>query len=109
MRCSSVLPRQLRHRPPFDTGGPRRVDPEFDAGLCVCACGDRPPAALCWTSAFIKDLAVTPAARRQGLAEALLRHAFVVFRSRGASEIALKVENGNADALRLYHRLGFRP
>lgn len=88
-----------------------RHDPEFDAALCFCARrADRLVGfALCWTSAFIKDLVVAPHVRSQGVGEALLRHAFVAFSERGAKEVALKVEVANATALRLYRRVGFRP
>ena len=77
----------------FDTWwSATRHDSEFDAGLCFCAMQyDRLVGfALCWTSAFIKDLVVSPDARGQGVGEALLRHAFAVFSARGASEVALK-------------------
>jgi len=96
----------------FDTWwAATRHDPEFDAGLCFCVTqGDRLTGfALCWTSAFIKDLAVAPAFRHRGLGEALLLETLSTFHARGATEVALKVATGNAPALRLYHRAGFHP
>ena len=55
-------------------------------------------AALCWTSAFLKDLAVRPDMRRLGIGENLLRQVFRHFRVRGAAAVDLKVETGNANA-----------
>ncbi len=84
-------------------------DSEFDPALCFLAFdaqGRLAGAALCWTSAFLKDLAVRPEARRFGLGENLLRLVFSAFRERGASAVDLKVDAGNADAIRLYERAG---
>ncbi|WP_428395149.1 GNAT family N-acetyltransferase [Lichenicoccus sp.] len=62
----------------------------------------------CWTTAFLKDLAVSAAWRRRGVGRALLLHAFTVFRARGAEHFDLKVEHDNpSGAERLYLRLGF--
>ncbi|WP_144224807.1 GNAT family N-acetyltransferase [Mesorhizobium amorphae] len=63
--------------------------------------------ALCWTSDYLKYLAVHPSARRNGLAEALLLHVFAVFKARGASHVDLKTKVvENANAIRLYRRHG---
>ena len=84
-------------------------DSEFDASLCFLVFGEGRLAgvALCWTSAFLKDLAVHPDMRRArhrrkpaaaGLSELSrqgVRHA-----------VDLKVETGNANAIRLYERVG---
>ena len=50
-------------------------DSEFDASLCFLVFGEGRLAgvALCWTSAFLKDLAVRPDMRRLGIGENLLR------------------------------------
>jgi ribosomal protein S18 acetylase RimI-like enzyme len=67
-------------------------------------------AALCWATAFVKDLAVHPEARGRGVAEALMWHAFAVFRARGAAHVDLKTNTvENAAAVRLYERLGMTP
>src|SRR3954470_14538955 len=53
-------------------------DAEYDPALCFVAAdegGDILGVAQCWTSAFVKDLAVSPSARRRGLGSALLCHA----------------------------------
>ncbi|MDQ6435718.1 GNAT family N-acetyltransferase [Mesorhizobium sp. LHD-90] len=84
-------------------------DPEFDRDLCLLAFdteGQLAGVALCWTSAFVKDLAVRADMRRQGLGEALLLHVFSVFRARGAAHVDLKVELDNEPGLRLYRRCG---
>ncbi|MBZ9962379.1 GNAT family N-acetyltransferase [Mesorhizobium sp. BR1-1-2] len=62
---------------------------------------------MCWTSAFVRDLAVHPQARGRGIGEALMWHAFAVFRERGAPHVDLKTNTvKNAAAVRLYQRLG---
>jgi ribosomal protein S18 acetylase RimI-like enzyme len=85
-------------------------DAEFDPDLCLLAEADRAlaGAALCWTSAFLKDLVVRESWRRRGLGEALLRAVLIVFAARGAPAVDLKVESTNLGAIRLYERLGFR-
>ena len=66
--------------------------------------------AHCWTSAFIKDLAVHPDWRRRGVGRALLLHAFGVFQRRGAPSVTLKVDPDNpSGAGRLYQANGMRP
>ena len=84
-------------------------DAEFDPELFFVvhdASGRLAAIALCWTSAFLRDLAVDPGARRLGLAEALMWHVFSVFQARGAPHVDLKTDLvENADAVRLYRRL----
>lgn len=85
-------------------------DAEYDPALWFVvddAHGRLVAVALCWTSDYLKYLAVHRDARRNGLAEALLLHVFATFKARGAARVDLKtmlVEN--ADAIRLYRRLG---
>lgn len=84
-----------------------RGDAEYDPSLVFLAAPTPEMvvgAAQCWSSGFVKDLAVAAPWRRQGVGGALLLHAFAVFRARGALHIELKVEAGNGDALRLYRR-----
>jgi ribosomal protein S18 acetylase RimI-like enzyme len=95
----------------FDTWwAATRHDSEFEANLCFAAMrGDELVGfALCWTSAFVKDLVVHPSARGAGLGEALLRTAFIAFKDRGSTEVRLKVQPDNMTARRLYARAGFR-
>lgn len=87
-----------------------RTDAEYDPALVLLAVdGDGVLAgvAQCWTSGFVKDLAVAGGWRRQGLGAALLRAAFAAFQARGAAFVDLKVEADNPwGAERLYRREG---
>lgn len=56
----------------------------------------------------ITQLCVTPAARARGLGYELLRQAVGVLRANGAKRITLTVTAANAEAVRLYERVGFR-
>ena len=87
-----------------------RTDAEFDPSLCLIALDEQGVAgvALCWTSAYIRDLVVHPRRRAQGLGLALLSQAFKVFTSRGEAFIDLKVMENNLTARRLYERAGMR-
>jgi ribosomal protein S18 acetylase RimI-like enzyme len=88
-----------------------RDDSEYDPALVFVSANGHDEivgVAQCWTGAFMKDLAVAPSMRRQGLGSALLHHAFRVFRQRGAPCLELKVQADNpSGALRLYRSLGF--
>ncbi|MEP9386594.1 GNAT family N-acetyltransferase [Mesorhizobium sp. KR9-304] len=83
-------------------------DTEFDASLCFLVVREEKlvAVALCWTSAFLKDLAVHPDVRRIGLGDNLLRQVFVAFTDRHAPAVDLKVEAGNKPAVALYERAG---
>jgi ribosomal protein S18 acetylase RimI-like enzyme len=84
-------------------------DVEFDPALVFVAVDEaNGPVALCqcWSSGFIKDLVTAPTHRGQGLGEALLRTAFAAFKARGIALVDLKVQTQNADAQRLYTRVG---
>jgi ribosomal protein S18 acetylase RimI-like enzyme len=85
-------------------------DSEFDPALCflVEVGDDLAAAAICWTSAFVKDIVVAEQWRRRGFGENLLRLAFQTFQARGATHVDLKVEAQNAPAIRLYERVGMR-
>lgn len=87
-----------------------RRDPEFDPAFLFLAVegGDVVGMAQCWTSAFVKDLAVHPRARRRGIGRALMLTAFDAFAKRGASHVDLKVREENETALRLYQSLRMR-
>lgn len=90
-----------------------RSDDEYDPDLVFVAVdrlGRIVGAAQCWTSGFVKDLAVERVWRRRGLGAALLLHAFSVFWDRGRDAVDLKVEVGNpSGAERLYRALGMKP
>lgn len=84
------------------------TDSEYDPALCFTAfsSGTLVGVAQCWTSGYVKDLAVHPEWRRKGIAAALLLHAFQTFQMRGPQAVDLKVETGNSGALALYQALG---
>jgi len=85
-------------------------DKEFDPSLVFIALDSEGVAGLaqCWTSAFVKDLAVAPRMRRIGLGRALMLAAFETFSRRGADHVDLKVRADNAPAIALYKSLGMR-
>lgn len=73
------------------------------AGFALCSAGHLGDDELGW----VGDLGVRPPWRRRGLAEALLRTAFVELHRRGLSRVGLGVDAENvAGALRLYERVG---
>jgi ribosomal protein S18 acetylase RimI-like enzyme len=84
-----------------------RKDSEFDPALVFLAIerGEVIGMAQCWTSAFVKDLAVVPDARRRGIGRALMLTAFDAFTQRGAAHVDLKVREENAAAQALYASL----
>ena len=55
----------------------------------------------------VLTLGVTPTARRNGVAQALMTAALVVARQRGAAQAFLEVAVDNEAAIALYERLGF--
>ncbi len=85
------------------------ADSEYDRDLAVVAHrqGAVVGFCLCWTSGFVKDLAVDAAWRHRGLGAALLAGAIAALARRGVDEVALKVDIYNAPAQRLYRRFGF--
>ena len=56
---------------------------------------------------YMQDLYVVPAARRSGLARALLAEAARRAETSGAAFLRLDVDNGNAGGIALYESLGF--
>ena len=72
--------------------------------------GQVPAFCTCWVifdELHINTLAVAPAARRQGLATALLEHVLAEAVRAGATKATLEVRASNLAALALYERLGF--
>lgn len=64
----------------------------------------------CWVVAgelHINSLAIRPDARRQGLAQRLLREVFVRSVEEGAEAATLEVRRSNTPAVALYRSLGF--
>lgn len=87
-----------------------RKDSEFDPSLFFLAVDREGIAGICqcWTSAFVKDLAVHSRARRKGIGRALMLTVFHSFAARGANHVDLKVREENLDAQRLYHDVDMR-
>jgi ribosomal protein S18 acetylase RimI-like enzyme len=95
----------------FDAWLPAMLgDSEYDPRFWFLAAAGETLAgvALCWTSAFVKDLVVHESWRGRGLGEALLRLVFTAFARRAATAVELKVDGTNAAAIRLYERAGMR-
>lgn len=85
-------------------------DREFDPALFFLAIDHEGciGIAQCWTSNFVKDLAVHPSARRRGVGTALMLTTFEAFRARGAPHVDLKVREENTVAQQLYAKLGMK-
>lgn len=84
-------------------------DDEYDPKLVFTVFGpggELAGVAVCWTTAFVKDLVVAGRHRQIGLATRLLQHTFSTFHDRGASAVDLKVEADNLGAISLYRRAG---
>lgn len=84
-------------------------DEEYDPELVFIALdagGTVAGLALCWTSGFIKDLAVRADMRGHGVGRALLGMAFAAFQRRGLPYVDLKAMPDNTSAIRLYRHLG---
>src|SRR4051794_30364828 len=56
---------------------------------------------------WVEQLAVARSARGEGLGRALLLHSLAELRDRGATSLALGVQGGNENAIRLYRGIGF--
>ncbi|MCK3838139.1 GNAT family N-acetyltransferase [Pseudomonas synxantha] len=86
------------------------TDAEWDPTLCLVAINADGilGVAQCWTSAFIKNLAIHPCAQGQGLGRALLLHSFQVFKQRGEPYVDLKVLESKLRARQLYESAGMR-
>jgi ribosomal protein S18 acetylase RimI-like enzyme len=86
------------------------TDPEFDADSCFLAwqADVLVGAALCWSSAFVKDLCVSPQYRRCGLGSSLLSVVLCHFRERGVPFVELRSHSDNpSGANELYRKMGF--
>ena len=61
----------------------------------------------CFEDADILNVCVTPAARRRGIAEALMRELEARLVPKGVEKITLEVRASNEAAIRLYEKLGY--
>jgi mycothiol synthase len=71
------------------------------AGFCLCEGADEPD------TGWIDTVGVRPAYRRRGVATALLARTMAAMRDAGLDRAALRVNEDNDGARRLYERLGF--
>ena len=85
-----------------------RKDYEFDPALVFLAIDGEGVVGMaqCWKSAFVKDLAVHPRARRRGIGSALMLAVFQEFANRGATHVDLRTREDNTNAQALYRSLG---
>ena len=58
--------------------------------------------------AQVYNIAIAPEFRREGIGEALLRHCIDKAEADGCRLVTLEVRGGNAPAMELYRKLGFR-
>ncbi len=79
------------------------------AGYCYAGIEPRSWKELRDEAGFIHDLALDPAARRQGAGRALLAAAIDWFRSRRMLRVMLWTSTENASAQQLFRQEGFRP
>jgi len=87
------------------------TDPEFDARLVFLVetpVGALAAAGIVWNTGVVKELAVAPGYRRQGLGKAVLAQMCRTFAQQGAQAVELKVEPDNEAAIALYEALGMR-
>jgi len=86
------------------------ADPDYSPDCIFLArlqSGEPVGVALCWNIGFVKDLAVAPAHRKQGIGRALMEHVFAHFARAGCDTLDLKVDRFNKwGAERLYRSLG---
>lgn len=86
-------------------------DPEYEADLCFPAAdiktGSLAAFARCWSSGFIKDIAVAEGARGTDLGRATMLRIFKTFQQRGFACVDLKVTTANpSGAAESYRTLG---
>ena len=82
------------------------------ARLDICLCGGQLAGYHCWWllcgELHVLNLATVPDHRRRGVAAALLAAAFDQAQKSGLERALLEVRAGNAGAIALYRRFGFR-
>lgn len=87
-----------------------QADSEYDPALCFAVedeAGALVAFAQCWTSGFVKDIAVASGHRRRGIGRALLEEIARIFFARVEPYLDLKVVAGNAGAIAFYQSLRF--
>lgn len=86
-------------------------DDEFDLDLCfvieTISSRDVIGFAQCWISGFVKDIAVLPEFRREGIGRALMGRVFYEFSNLGLARVDLRARVDNpSGALSFYRALG---
>lgn len=94
-----------------DPWTPEMIAAQLASGTTFAVCRDRGFAMVrvAGEEAEILSLDVLPEARRQGLGHEILTEAMAQARARGAREMYLEVDTGNAPARALYAKAGFSP
>jgi GNAT superfamily N-acetyltransferase len=82
---------------------------EADEADGICTVAVVPAALTLRTVWLVRDLYVRPAARRRGVARALLTAVAEEARASGAHRLSLQTETANVRAIELYARTGFAP
>lgn len=110
--------RSIRHTPEAEGYEEGYLDKFFRGGedwVCLALDGERAVAYLSIEVyrapepyIYLDDLSVTEADRNRGVGTALIREAEAYGRKLGIPRIVFHVEKSNADAFRLYERLGYR-
>ena len=110
--------RSIRHAPEAEGYEEGYLDKFFRGGedwVCLALDGERAVAYLSIEVyrapepyIYLDDLSVTEADRNRGVGTALIREAEAYGRKLGIPRIVFHVEKSNADAFRLYERLGYR-
>lgn len=78
-------------------------------GYCFCVVKTMQAGATQRQEFYIDDLCVDENHRRQGIAQALYRHALEQARSRGCHSLTLNVWCGNEGAQQFYEKMGMTP
>jgi GNAT superfamily N-acetyltransferase len=73
----------------------------------ICSVAVVPAALTLRTAWLVRDLYVAPAARRRGVARALLTHVAREARTSGAHRLSLQTDSANVRAIELYAKNGF--
>ena len=81
------------------------------AGFAVSSLRERPENALCRAQRYceLEEVCVAPAARRKGVARALVERVIAEARARGIDDIQLVCWAFNAEAQAAFAALGFEP
>lgn len=102
-----------QHAPdPWSADALERAIQDENRWTFVCMEDDKPVGFACFLavaySCDLEMLVVAPAARKKGVARALLQHAFTTLAGQEITSCLLEVRVSNTPAIKLYESLGFR-